>query len=562
MPILQTSVLPTGAEFSAKRAMKVINFIEKTTVHTKSVWAKKPFKLEPFQRGSAHKNDAGLWVVDGIVAPVFGAVKWSPMWNRWVRQFSEVWIEMARKQGKSELMAAIGLYLLIADGEWSAEIIGAASDKRQASAVFNVCRDMIRLSPVLSKLEQRGDIMIIDSRKRIIYKPTMSTYEVVSADAMSNLGANPYAILFDEVLAQPSRELWDYLAQGFGTRPNQLLIGITTPGPDRESFAYQEHLHSVQISGNPDMDPGRFAFVAHVDEEADWQDESLWPDANPGLGTIIDIDQLRREKDAALAKGDMSAIANFRIFRLGQWGNSASKWLDMMVWDEADELNGEFTDDDVAEVDAIAGLDLADTQDFVAWTLAFPTEERVMVKTHVWITRKMVDTKHKRVRHKILEWAEKGYVTIVEQDAHDYDMITDHIMADIEKYRIRHLGYDQYQAPAIINKIESQTDVVCVKIPQTTQRMNPGAQELTRLLGIRRLAPGKDPVLRWMASNATYKQDNEGKIKPDKIRSRAPIDAVVTLVMALAVHTALPDQGDPGMFAFDDDELDYDFGEE
>ncbi len=556
MPLYQTSILPTGATFSQKRANKVIRFVEGHTVHTKSLWAKKPFDLLPWQKGNAWQDDSGLWRVEGIVTPIFGAMRWSPHWNRWVRQFSEVWLELARKQGKSELMAALGLYLLIADGEWSAEIIGAASDKRQASAVFNVCRDMIRLSPTLSKLEKRGDILIVDSRKKIIFKPTMSTYEVVSADAMSNLGANPYAILFDEVLAQPSRELWDFLAQGFGTRPNQLLIGITTPGPDRESFAYQEHLHSLSVAGDPDVDPKRFAYIANVAEDADWQDESLWPDANPGLGSIIDIDQLRGERDAAIAKGDLSAIANFRIFRLAQWGTSANKWLDMMVWDESEEQAGEFTEDDLAEPYAVGGLDLADTQDFVAWSVIFPTEDRVMVKSHYWITRRAIDTRHKRVKSRILEWADQGYVTIVEKDAHDYDEIYKHILKDVETYKIRHVGYDQYQAPAIVNKLDAMTDVVSIKVPQTTQRMSPGSQELTRLMGLRQLTTNGDPVMRWMAGNATYKQDSEGKIKPDKIRSKAPIDGVVTLVIALTVHTGLPEQQDAGFFQFGEGDLD------
>jgi phage terminase large subunit-like protein len=496
-----------------------------------------------------------------MIAPIFGAQKWSPFWNQWVRQFQEVWIELGRKQGKSELMAAMGLYLLIYDGEWSAEIIGAASDKRQASAVFNVARDMIRLSPVLSKMVDKGDLEIIDSRKRILYRPTLSTYEVVSADAMANLGANPYAILIDEVLAQPSRDLWDYLAQGFGTRPNQILIGITTAGPDRESFAYSEHTHSLRVAIDPNIDPKRFAFVAYVDEEADYEDESLWPEALPGLGKFFDIDQIRSELQTAKEKGDLAAVANFRIFRLNQWGNDANRWLDMTVWDQSEETAGSFTDADVESLPATGGFDLADTQDLVAWSLVWTQGARTLIKPHFWVPEKALNTKHRRMKSRFLEWAERGYVTIVKGEAHNYELITDHILADAEKYNIRNLGYDPHQAPAIINKIEGQTDIVCVKIPQTTVRMNPGSQELTRLMGNRALSSNKNPMLRWNASNALYKQDSEGKIKPDKLKSRAPIDGLVSTVIALAVHVGIPDEGDADFFAFEDDEMygdDYD----
>src|ERR1043166_676678 len=345
------------------------------TVHTKSKWARKPFKLEDWQKGSAKRDENGKWKVDGIIAPLFGTIKYSEFWGQWVRQYNKAWIEMGRKQGKSELIAALALYLLIFDGEWSAEIIGAASDKNQASAVFNVARDMINLSPALSKLKEKGDLEIIDSRKRILYRPTMSTYQVVSADAMSNLGANPYAVLIDEVLAQPNRDLWDSLAQGFGTRPNQLIIGITTAGPDRESFAYTEHQHTIRAALNPDVDPTRFGFVAYVDEEADYEDESLWPEANPALGTFFNIEQLRDELKTAKEKGDFAAINNFRIYRLNQWGNDASRWLDMTIWDESESKAGNFNPNELKGIPAIGGLDLASTQDLTAWVLVWQTPE-------------------------------------------------------------------------------------------------------------------------------------------------------------------------------------------
>jgi phage terminase large subunit-like protein len=556
MPIIHTSTLPKGAEFSAKKARRVINFIEKMTVHTKSKWAKAPFILEEWQKGSAQKNDQGKWELEGIIAPLFGSLTYSTFWGAWVRQYNTAWIEMGRKQGKSELIAALALYLLIYDGEWSAEIIGAASDKNQASAVFNVARDMINLSPSLSKMKEKGDLEIIDSRKRILYRPTMSTYQVVSADAMANLGANPYAILIDEVLAQPNRDLWDSLAQGFGTRPNQLIIGITTAGPDRESFAYTEHQHSIRAATTePTIDPKRFSFVAYVDEEADYEDESLWPEANPALGTFFDIQQLRDELQTAKEKGDFAALNNFRIFRLNQWGNDANRWLDMTIWDDSEKLAGPFTDEELRGIPAVGGMDLASTQDLVAWVVVWHTKEKTMIKPHFWVPRKTLGNKHRRMRERFLDWEVQGWLTIVDSDSHDYEMITKHILDDIDKYNIRTMGYDQHQAPAIINQVESKTDVLCISVSQTTTRLNPGSQELTRLMGNRQLTTNENAMMRWMASNALYKQDSEGKIKPDKLKSRAPIDGLMALVTALTVQVGLAEQGDPQIFTFSNSEL-------
>lgn len=551
MPLLRTTTLPANTRYSRTRANRAVKFVEKATCHTKSTWSGKPFELDTWQSGRVHKDmESGLWLCEGLIRPLFGAVKYSPMFGKWVRRFSLAWLELARKNGKSEIMAALGLYLLIADGEMAAEIYGAASDRDQAAMVFDVARDMIALSPVLRRMKERGDILVKDAQKRIVYVPTRSFYQVVAADAAGNLGANPYAILFDEVLAQPNRNLWDYLKQGEGTRAQSLLIGVTTAGPDRDTFAYAEHEFSIKVAADPELDPSRFVFMANVAEDADWEDETLWPEANPALWTpghpqgFLDIDKLRSELLAAKNKGDLSEIANFRIFRLNQWGNRTNAWLDIAVWDESELLAGEFTDNDLAGVDCVGGLDLAETTDLAAWVLVFYTEDRVMVKPHFWITRKAIHNRHQKMYHKFLEWEQLGILTVFDQDVHDYDKIREHILADIETYRITDIGYDQFQAPQIVSVIEQRTDVTCEKVAQTTTRMNPGSKELTRILGVRRFTTNANPIMRWNASMATYKMDADKHIKPDKSSSTDSIDGIVALVNALTVAVQVVEQPD------------------
>lgn len=176
-----------------------------------------------------------------------------------------------------------------------------------------------------------------------------------------------------------------------------------------------------------------------------------------------------------------------------------------------------------------------------------------MIKPHFWVPREQLDNRHRRMAARFLEWEAAGYLTIVEGDTHDYEKITAHILADIEKYNIRNLGYDQHQAPAIINQVNAKTDVTCIAVPQTTTRLNAGAQELTRLMGIRHLTSNRNPMMRWNASNALYKQDSEGKIKPDKLKSKMPIDGLVALVIALTVHVGLPEVPETQFFAFSDE---------
>lgn len=552
MPLLHTAALPPGAKFSKARAERAVRFIERLTVHTKGTWSRKPFKLADWQAGTCSLNELGFWDFSGIIRPLFGAVVDDEMFGV-VRCYQMAWLELARKNGKSELMAALGLFLLIADGEESAEVYSAASDRDQAAMVFNVARDMILLSPELSRMKARGEIVVVDSRKTILYKPTRSVYRVISADAAGNLGANPSAILFDEVLAQPDEKLWDYLRQGFGTRKQPLLIAVTTAGNDPTSFCYREHEFSAKVALDPSLDPHRFVYMAFVDDDADWTDKSLWPEANPALGDFLNPNTLAGELVEIMNKGDLSQIANFRQFRLNQWQKQANRWLDMTVWDDSDALTGPWLESALEGITGYGGLDLSETFDLTAWVMVFPTPDNVYVLPRFWITRKAIETRHRRIRAQMLNWAEEGFITIIEGDVIDYDIVVADIIADLEKFNVQLIGYDQYQAPYVVQKIEQQMEVTCVKVPQSTVRLNAGSKELTRLMGMRILAPNNQPVLRWNADNAAYKQDAEGNIKPSKKDSTNKIDGISALVNALTVFLLEEVTGEAMLFAFENE---------
>jgi phage terminase large subunit-like protein len=555
MPLVHSTRLPEGAKFSHAKADRVVNFIQKAGVHTKSGYARKKFILDDWQAGSVEKDENGVWELDGIIRPLFGAQRWSSHWKKWVRQYTMAWLEMARKNGKSELMAALGLYLLIFDGEESAEIYSAAADREQAAQVFDVARDMVYLSPMLSKMKDKGELLVIDSRKRIVYTPTRSFYKVIAADAAGNLGANPHGILFDEVLAQPNNELWNYMRQGMGTRPQPLLIAVTTAGPSRESFAYGEHEFGLRVAVDPDLDKKRFVYMAFVDEHADWKDESKWPEGNPALGSFLDIQMIRDEMQEILNKGDLSAIAHFKIFRLNQWGVSQNLWLDMAVWEESEATAGSYSEDDLKGIHAVGGFDMAETMDLTAWVLVFYDEDRVMIKPHFWITKKALQVRHKRRMDNMLRWISEGYITLESGDVHDYDKIRDRMLADISTYGVEMFGYDPFQAPAIINHLEAQSNALPIKVPQFPTRMDPGSKELTRLMGLRILTSNDNPVLKWNVANAGYKSDSEGHIKPHKENSTGNIDGITALVNALSVKVTTPIGPQGNIFVFDEDEL-------
>ena len=204
-----------GSHYDKAAADYAVSFIE-CLCHTKGTWAYKPFKLLPWQ--------------EQIIRDVFGIVK-----SNGYRQFTETYIEIPKKQGKSELAAAVALFLTCGDGEERAEVYGCAADRQQASIVFNVAADMVRMCPALAKR-----VKILDSQKRLVYLPTGSIYQVLSADVSNKHGFNSHGVIFDELHAQPNRKLHDVMTKGSGdARAQPLFFNITTAGNDTKSICYE-----------------------------------------------------------------------------------------------------------------------------------------------------------------------------------------------------------------------------------------------------------------------------------------------------------------------------------
>lgn len=192
--------------------------------HTKGTWAGKPFKLLEWQ--------------EQIIRDLFGIVK-----PNGYRQFNTAYIEIPKKNGKSELAAAVALLLCCGDGEQRAEIYGCAADRGQATIVFDVAADMVRMCPVLNKR-----CKILTSQKRILYMPINSFYQVLSAEACSKHGFNIHGVVFDELHTQPNRKLFDVMTKGSGdARMQPLYFLITTAGTDNNSICYETHQKAVDI---------------------------------------------------------------------------------------------------------------------------------------------------------------------------------------------------------------------------------------------------------------------------------------------------------------------------
>lgn len=257
--------------FDERKARRVTGFIE-CLRHTKGEFHGKPFKLLPWQ--------------EKIIRDVFGTVRDD---DPTMRQYTTAYIEIPKKQGKSELGAAIALNMLANDNEWKAEVYSCASDRQQAAIVFDVAVDMVKQSPALSKR-----IKIIPSMKRMVYQPTGSIYQVLSSEVATKHGLNVSACIFDELHTQPTRALYDVMTQGSGdARKQPLWFFLTTAGTDRNSICWEVHQKALDVLEGRKIDPRFYPVIFGLPDDEDWTSEANWYKANPSLGHTITIDKVR-----------------------------------------------------------------------------------------------------------------------------------------------------------------------------------------------------------------------------------------------------------------------------
>ena len=493
--------------FSARHADRAVNFIERLLVHTTGEWAGRPFVLAPWQR-------------DEIVRPLFGTLG-----EDGTRQYRTAYIELARKNGKSELAAAIALYLLFADGEPGAEIYGAAQDRDQAGIVFRVAAQMVRRSPELLKR-----CHVVDSTKRIVL-PDASFYRVIAADAAGSHGFNASGIVFDEVHTQADRELWDVLATSTGARRQPLTFAITTAGYDRQTICWELHEHARQVLAGTVDDPAFFAYLRSTPEAADWTDEATWRYANPGLGDFRSIDEMRTLCRRAQ---QTPALENaFRRLYLSQWTSQDTRWLPLDKWDacgtapvDPEALRGR---------PCYAGLDLASTTDIAALVLVFPdgeTPEGYDVLPYFWVPEEGMRERARRDRVPYDEWARQGLLEATPGNVIDYGAIRHRLRELGERYAIQELGFDRWGATQLSLELQDE-GLKVIPIGQGFASMSAPTKELLTLVLAGRIRHGGHPVLRWMADNMVVRTDAAGNLKPDKGKSTEKIDGMVALVMGI-----------------------------
>ena len=497
---LKTSVYDKSA------ADYAVAFIE-NLCHTKGTWAGKPFELIDWQ--------------EQIIRDLFGTLK-----PNGYRQFNTAYIEIPKKQGKSELAAAVALLLTCGDGEERAEVYGCAADRQQAAIVFDVAADMVRMCPALSKR-----VKILASQKRLIYTPTNSFYQVLSAEAYSKHGFNIHGVVFDELHTQPNRKLFDVMTKGSGdARMQPLYFLITTAGTDTHSICYETHQKAKDIIEGRKIDPTFYPVIYGADESDDWTDPKVWKKANPSLDITVGIDKVKVACESAKQNpGEENA---FRQLRLNQWVKQAVRWMPMEKWDncafavDEDELEGRV---------CYGGLDLSSTTDITAFVLVFPPldeDDKYIILPYFWIPEDNLTLRVNRDHVPYDVWERQGYLQTTEGNVVHYGFIEQFIERLGERFNIREIAFDRWGAVQMVQNLEGMGFTV-VPFGQGFKDMSPPTKELMKLVLEQKIAHGGHPVLRWNMDNIYIRTDPAGNIKADKEKSTEKIDGAVATIMAL-----------------------------
>ena len=492
--------------YNQEAADHAVNFIQ-CLCHTKGTWAGKPFELLDWQ--------------EQIIRDIFGILK-----PNGYRQFNTAYIEIPKKMGKSELAAAVALLLTCGDFEERAEVYGCAADRQQASIVFEVAADMVRMCPALSKR-----VKILTAAKRIVYIPTNSFYQVLSAEAYSKHGFNIHGVVFDELHTQPNRKLFDDMTKGSGdARMQPLYFLITTAGTDTKSICYETHQKAKDIIEGRKIDPTFYPVIYGADENDDWTDPKVWKKANPSLGITVGIDKVRAACESA--KQNPAEENAFRQLRLNQWVKQAVRWMPLEKWDRCafavneDELEGRV---------CYGGLDLSSTTDITALVLVFPPtddDDRYIVLPYFWIPEDCMEQRVRRDHVPYDIWERQGLMQTTEGNVIHYGYIEKFIERLGERFNIREIAFDRWGAVQMVQNLEGMGFTV-VPFGQGFKDMSPPTKELMNLVLGEKIAHGGHAVLRWMMDNIFIKTDPAGNIKPDKEKSTEKIDGAVATIMAL-----------------------------
>ena len=467
-----------------------------------------------------------------IVGSLFG-------WKRadGFRRFRVAYIEEGKGNGKSPLVAGIGLKMLVADREPRAEVYAFATKKDQAQILFRDAVAMIEQSPELDPVLKRSGGKGMEWN---IYDESSASFfrSIASDDAQS--GPRPHCAIGDEIHEHKTGMMVEMMRAGFKFRRQPLLVMITNSGTDKQSVCWEKHQYATEVSEGTREDDEFFGFVCSLDPGDDpLRDEACWPKANPLLDISITRDFLRGQ--VREARGMPSKESSVRRLHFCEWTDAENPIIGGPVWLGAGE---DYDDEMLIGRKCYGGLDLSSTTDLTAFVLLFaPTEtdKHWRQKSWFWLPKDTFDNPDRMKQYPIhmAAWRSAGWLEATPGAAVNKLLVLSRIVALCERYNIQSIAYDRWR----IEDFKSLMDNEGARLPlepfgQGYQSMSPALDEYERLLIAGELKHDRNPVMSWNAASAIADTDPAGNRKPTKKISTGRIDGFVAAVMAAGISSA------------------------
>lgn len=484
--------------------LKPIQFAERFCVPKDSKTGR-PIKLELFQKA--------------FLMAMFGIFKGEK------RRFKEVFLLMARKNGKTTLLAIVMLYMLVADNESGSECYSVATKLEQSKKAFEECYAIMMKSADLRA--------ILKKRQSDIYNPlNFGFIRPLASDSNTMDGLNSHCVIVDELHAIRDRKLYEVMFESMGSRSNPMFVMITTAGTVRESIFDEIYQHANKVLDGETEDETFLPIMYELDSREEWLDSNMWAKANPGLGTIKQLDYLTERVERA--KNDVARQAGLLTKEFNILGVTDSAWLDY----ETIHNDATFNIDDLRGSYCISGTDLSSTNDLTCASILVVKNNIKYVIQQYFMPSAKLEEKIQTDKVPYDKWIDQGYITLCEGVRVNYSDVTAWYRKMRDEYEMYILwsGFDSWNANYWVEEMKAE-NFVMESVIQGPKTMSSPMKEMAADLSEKKINYGNNPVLKWCLTNTVVKVDTNDNISPIKGRNqRQRIDGTVALIDSLVVY--------------------------
>lgn len=479
--------------------------------HYSSGAAGKPFILEPWE--------------DFIICNIFCLYRVDTR----RRKYKTAHISVSRKNGKTTLAAALGLFSLIADGEPASSVIMAANSREQAHIDFDAASAFAR------QLDPRKKSLKV-LRNEIVFQKNNASLKVISADASTGDGLNPSMVILDELHEAVDSKLFDVLRSGQGFREQPLMLSITTAGFRIGGFCNQYEDYCKEILMGQKVDETLFALLYTLDDGDDWTDESNFIKSNPNLGVTVKKDWLSEQVNQA--KNSPTLEVGVKTKNLNVWCSSSTTWIPEQY------IRNSLMDVDLTEFKnknnylVYLGFDLAAISDLTAVSIMFvdPETEEYFFKTWYYLPKSALDGKYNSELYKM--WSSKGFLTLTDSETTDYNYIQNQIVYLYETFDVQGVFFDSWNAQMLVNNL-TNLGLPMTAYSQSIGNFNKPTKEMERLVLSDKVRFDNNPITRFCFDNVELKVDLNGNSKPVGDHNAKKIDGVISMLNALGGYLSI-----------------------